>query len=133
LARLAQRSRETGQISEQFVLMQEPHCRGFEQPHTQTVSEWLDNQEVEIYNQFNDMFLEIISLKNRLKPGPLDLRETHIFILALYDLDNFRAQIQKNDLLKDFDIPAQTIENALSDDIDLLKLGHQWIKKELFA
>ena len=117
LARLAGRSRDTGQINEQFVLIQEPHCRGFEQQQSQTVSEWLDTQEVETYNHFNDMFLEIISLKNRLKPGPLDLRETRMFILALYDLDKFRAQINENQLLKDLDVPAETIDRAMSDDI----------------
>jgi Fe-S-cluster containining protein len=133
LARLAKRSRETGQINEQFVLMQERHCCGFEQPQTQTVRQWLDAQEVEIYNQFNDLFLEIISLKNRLKPGPLDVRETHMFILALYDLDKFKTQIKDNHLLKDMDVPAETVERAMSDDTELLKLGHAWIKKALFA
>jgi len=133
LARLARRSRETGQITEQFLLLQEPHCRGFEQPHTQTIDQWLADQGVEIYNQFNDLLLEIISLKNRLKPGPLDIRETYQFTLALYDLDHFKVQIKKNNLLKDLDLDPDSIALALSDDIALLKLGHLWIKKVLFG
>jgi Fe-S-cluster containining protein len=132
LARLARRSRETGQITEEFVLLREPHCRGFEQPHTQTVNQWLADQGVEIYNQYNDLLLEIISLKNRLKPGPLDIRETYAFTLALYDLDHFKAQIKNNNLLNDLDLHPDSIDLALSDDVALLKLGHRWIKKVLF-
>jgi Fe-S-cluster containining protein len=133
LARLARRSRETGQITEEFVLLREPHCRGFEQPHTQTVNQWLAGQGVEIYNQYNDLLLEIISLKNRLKPGPLDIRETYAFTLALYDLDHFKVQIKNNNLLKDLDLHPDSIDLALADDVALLKLGHRWIKKVLFG
>jgi len=132
LARLAGRSKETGEITEQFVLMQEPHCRGFEQPHTQTVSQYLADQEVEIYNQFNDLLLEIIRLKNRLKPGPLGIRENHLFTLALYNLDHFKVQAQDSDLLQELDLPPETISQALADDSALLKLGHRWIKHVLF-
>lgn len=133
LARLAKRSRESGEITEQFVLIQESHCRGFEQPQTQTVDGWLESQEVEIYNHFNDMFLEIISLKNRKKPGPLGIRETSLFTLALYDLDNFKMQIKTNNFLKDVDLSPEAIDHAMADEIELFKLAHQWIKKELFV
>jgi len=132
LARLARRSRETGQITEQFVLLQEPHCRGFKQPHTQSVGQYLAEQEVETYNQFNDLLLEIISFKNRRLPGPLGIRDTYLFTLALYDQDNFKVQVQDNNLLQGLDLPAETISQALSDDIALLKLGHRWITHVLF-
>ncbi len=115
------------------MLIQEPHCRGFEQLQTQTVSQYLADQEVETYNQFNDLLLEIISLKNRLKPGPLGIRDTHLFTLALYDLDHFKVQVQNNHLLQELDLPAETRSQALSDDSALLHLGHRWIKKVLFG
>jgi len=41
LARIASRSRETGRINEQYLLLQESHCRGFEQEQSQTVGEWI--------------------------------------------------------------------------------------------
>ena len=52
--------------------------------------------------------------------------------MALYDLDNFRAQIKENGLLEDAEIDAASIEQAMKDDVALLKVGMQWVKQVLF-
>jgi len=132
LVRGLSRSRETGEITEQFMMLQEPHCHGFREHGKQTVRQWMDGQEIVIYNEINDQLMEIISLKNQLIPGPLDLKSRHMFYLALYDLDNFRSQIKKNGLLNDFDIDSTTLDKAMEDDVALLNLGMKWIKKVLF-
>ena len=132
LVRGLSRSRETGEITEQFMMLQEPHCHGFREHGKQTVRQWMDGQEIVIYNEINDQLMEIISLKNQLMPGPLDLKSRHMFYLALYDLDNFRSQIKKNGLLNDFDIDSTTLDKAMEDDVALLELGIQWVKMILF-
>jgi len=76
--------------------------------------------------------MQIISLKNRLMPGPLDLKSRYLFYTALYDLDNFRSQIKKNGLPDNFHIDYTTIDKAMEDDVELLKLGMKWIKQVLF-
>ena len=74
----------------------------------------------------NDLLMEIISLKNRLHPAPLDIKARHFFHMACYDLDAFRDQ------LDNFNFDPETSEAAKNDDIELLKLGMEWIKKTLF-
>ena len=93
LARAISRTRETGEITEHFARLKESHCLGHEQKKTQTVREWVEKQGLVPYNEQNDRLLEIISIKNRLKPGPLDLAFGRMFHLALYDLDTFRRKI----------------------------------------
>lgn len=132
LARAVSRSRKTGQITEHFALIKEPHCRGFEQKTTQTVRQWIDNQKIARYNEMNDILMEIISLKNQTRPGPLDIKSSHFFHIALYDLDNFRHHIFEKGLLDDFHFDSDTMEAVKNDDVELLKLGHRWIKKILF-
>ncbi len=132
LVRGLTRSRETGEVAEQFMVLMEPHCLGFGASRTQTVNQWIRGQEIETYNAINDQLMEIISLKNQLMPGPLDLKSRHLFYSALYDLDNFRNQIKINGLLNNFDIDATTLNEAMADDVALLKLGMRWIKKVLF-
>ncbi len=132
LVRGLARSRQTGEVTEQFMVLQEPHCLGFGAARQQTVSQWMQGQEIEVYNAINDQLMEIISMKNQLRPGPLDLKSRHLFYIALYDLDNFRAQIKENGLLGDADLDAASIEKAMTDDVELLKLGMEWIKKVLF-
>ena len=133
LARIASRSRETGRINEQYLLLQESHCRGFEQEQTQTVREWLESQELAIYNQMNDMMLEIISLKNRLMPDQLDIKASLAFRTACYDLDKFRTDIFEKGILEDRNLGNGAFESLKSDDEALLRFGLRWIKETLFS
>lgn len=132
LARAVSQSRDTGQLIENYALMQEPHCQGFGQQQKQTVREWIQDQEIEAYNRFNDMLMTIISLKNRHKRSPLDLREQHLFRLALYDLDAFREHLQKKGLPAGLKLAEGEFENLLGDELMLLAFGHRWLQWMIF-
>ncbi|MBW2012061.1 MAG: YkgJ family cysteine cluster protein [Deltaproteobacteria bacterium] len=133
LARVASRSRETGRITEHYMLLKEPHCLGFNQPKTQTVREWIVSQDIAVYNEMNDLLMEIISLKNRLMPGPLDIKSRMFFYMACYDLDTFRSHIFEKGILKDHNLDADTLDSVKKDDEALLKLGLKSIKKVFFG
>jgi len=133
LVRAASRSRETGEIVEQYMLLKESHCLGFHQSQAQTVRDWVENQGLTIYNQLNDMLMDIISLKNILKPGQLDFKSGRLFHRACYDLDTFRSHIFARGILNDQKIDPGTLDLVKEDDVELLKLGFKWIKQELFG
>ena len=133
LARAVARSRETGEISERFMLLKEPHCLGFNQGNPQSVQQWIADQQIAVYNEINDKLIQIISLKNRLMPGVLDLKSRQLFFTALYDLDGFRSRIINKGLLGDFQIDSSVMEKALADDVALLEAGMQWIEHALFG
>ena len=132
LVRIASRSRETRKITEQYILLKEPHCLGFEQGRTWAIREWIEDQDVTLYNEMNDMLLEIIGLKNRLIPGPMDIKSRLAFHMALYDIDTFRSHIVEQHILANWNLDEKTLDTLKKDDIELLKLGHRWIKKTLF-
>ncbi len=132
LARAITRNRDTGETEEHFALLQEAHCRGCEGTTEWTPPKWMTNQGLHIYNQMNDLMLEIIRLKNRFKPGPLSLMETHLFENTLYDPDAFRSQIENWQRTgKTISTDALT-DTAMSNDIDLLRLGYRFVKQEMF-
>lgn len=133
LVRMASRSRKTGKITEQYILLKEPHCVGFEQGRTWTIRKWIQDQDVTLYNEMNDMLLEIIGLKNRLIPGPLDIKSRFAFHMALYDMDTFRSNIFEQNILDHWNLDEKTLDSVKNDDVELLKLGHRWIKKILFG
>jgi Fe-S-cluster containining protein len=133
LVRLASRSRETGNIAERFILLKEPHCLGFEQGRSWTIREWIENQEASLYNEFNDMLLDIISLKNQRLTRSLDIKSRRCFHLALYDIDVFRSNIFEKNILDQWNFDPKTLDTLKHDDVALLKLSHQWIKKILFG
>lgn len=92
LARALQRSRTDGRLSEHYALLQEPHCRGFGQHRTQTVRQWIASQELAKYHQMNDALLELIALKNQVRPGELDPEQQQLARMAFYDLDGLKEK-----------------------------------------
>jgi len=133
LARAIARSRETGDLNEYFALIEEPHCKGFNRSRGKTVRSWLDSQDVEKHNYENDKLIELISLKNKIYPGKLEGVLADKFYLGLYDLDEFRCQIFKKDLLNSQVVPKLTMIDIKTNDEALLNLGLQWVKYELFG
>ncbi len=119
-------------MTEQFMVLKEPHCRGFDGGQSKTVQQWIDEQGLSIYNDINDKLMQIISLKNRRMPEVLDIKASRLFFTALYDLDSFRSQIINNGLLADFQLDASLVDRALEDDLALLEAGIKWVERMLF-
>ena len=132
LMRAVTRSRSTGEMAAQFMVLRESHCLGFEEGKTRTLRQWIDEQGLAVYNENNDKLMQIISLKNRLIPGRLDNKSSHLFNTALYDLDHFRLQIQNNGLLDRFHVNSKIMDAALKNDVALLDLAMKWIEHVLF-
>ena len=132
LGRVVSRSRATGAITEQYMLLKEPHCLGFKQEQTRTVREWIKSQGITVYNQINDMLMQIIGLKSRLGPGRLDDKSRRLFYMACYDLDTFRTSLFKGKL-DIFDIGHDTLDTLKNDDLALLKFGLKWIQYMLWG
>ena len=133
LARMVTRSRETGQTTELFYLIKEEHCLGTANKRSWTTAQWIEDQGLSDYNRTNDRLMEIIQLKNSLKPGPLDPKSVRIFHMACYDQDDFRYHIFEKGLLDDFNLDSDTKARIEEDDLALLEVGLSWIKKELFG
>ena len=133
VARAISRNRETGGITEHFAIIREAHCKGFSEEGTRTVREWIDGQGLPVYFSMNDRLMVIISMKNQLRPGPLDLKDRLLFRTALYDLDAFRRQVIGNSLLEPLGIDAAEMDAIVSDDERLLEWGHRWVAFALFG
>jgi len=132
LARAIIRSRQTGQIEERFMLIKEPHCHGFAHGPQITAHEWIQQQDLTVYNAMNDRMMAIISLKRQMKPEPLDLKASRLFSMACYDLDAFRQYIETNGLPDNSVAQGIGPEPLLTDDVVLLKFAFKWIIHELF-
>ena len=132
LMRAVARSRSTGEMTAQYVVLRESHCLGFERGQAHTPRQWTDEQGLAVYNENNDKLMKIISLKNQRIAGALDHESGRRFHTALYDLDNFRSQIQNTNILANFGVSSRIMDAALRDDVALLDLAIQWVERDLF-
>lgn len=133
LARMVSRSRETGETIEQYMVLRESHCLGFEQKESQTVAEWIVRQDLLPYNRHNDRLMEIIRLKNQRGPGPLGPADGRLFYLACYDLDAFRTRVFEGNILKDVEIDPNILAQSEESDEALLTVGMETVKQRLFG
>ena len=132
LARLVSRNRESGRLSEYYMTIKETHCLGFNNGKEQTVREWIIEEDIEPYNRMNDMLMEILSLKNQIIPGELDIKSGYLFRMALYDLDAFRSHLFSNEI-ETGDFNEEDINAAKQDDMALLRVAFSWVKQNLFV
>jgi uncharacterized protein len=133
IARAVARNRQTGKLTEHFMLLKEPHCKGFHTGKHQSVKEWIENQGLMIYNEMNDLMMEMISLKNKTIPGPLDLKSRHLFHMACYDIDSFRDKIFNKGLLVPTEYDEYLLVKAKEDDTALLRISLKWVQKMIFV
>jgi hypothetical protein len=133
LARAITRSRTTGEVSEFFARIEEPHCKGFGAKSDLTVQEWFKGQDVQTHNEENDKLMGLISLKNRILPGKLEGNQADKFYLALYDLDEFRFLIFNKNFLETLRVPKTVLENIRENDEALLDFGIAWVGFVLFG
>ncbi len=126
LVRMVSRSRETGVLSEQYMLIREDHCFGFEEAQQQTVEEWIRNQGLAEYNEMNDPVLDLVRLKSQYRPEALDGASRKLLRLALYDIDGFReyAAREKLTLTSSVVSDLETME-----DTALLRFSMQWVQQ----
>lgn len=112
-----------GECRDFHVLLTEPHCKGFSQKTTQDAARWTLDQELSLYNSFNDQFMGILQhqrVRNGFRP---DRQQIDNFMVTLYNLDEFRT------LALDLDFQPRV---SISDDETLLRFGIRWLHHELF-
>jgi len=133
LARIIQRKPNQRICEEYHIVIKEPHCLGFEESKEWTVREWKQHQAVNLYNEMNDLLMDIISLKNRSGRKRLTHKENELFYLACYDLDRFRDLVFEKRLWEARSVKEEAIRALEEDDVALMRFGIEWIKGRLFG
>ncbi len=132
VARALQRSRQDGRLSEHFALVKEAHCRGFGQGPAMTVHEWIDGQGAREGLDASDRLMELIALKNRLRPGRLAPEEEQWVVMAFYDVERLKQEAAAG-RLKGLSGQPEPPLPAIADDFAWLNWGLAWVQRALFG
>jgi len=116
-----------------YFLVQEPHCRGFEEDKEWTVEEWRRDQGVDRHDEINSLWTELIVRKRSI---PSNVRMTqkskNMFFTASYDLDRFRRFVFESSFLTLYDIDPEEVERIRTDELALLNFSFRWLNWLLF-
>jgi uncharacterized protein len=118
-------------MDEFFVLLQESHCLGFQEQEDQNSAIYSADQGLARYNYFNDAVAAIMQHDQIRQGKELSEKQIEQFVLALYNLDQFRVLLFAGHLSEATQIDDAT-RHRLADDEELLLYAIDWLKKRLF-
>lgn len=124
--------RADGVVEESFILIKEPHCKGFEENGSLTTETFFEQQGLKKYNQFNDAVIGLTQheqIKNGFRPSKEQLDQ---YILALYNLDTFRQEMADGRLKMNRPLGPLELQALAGDDEELLLLAVRWLLQEYF-
>ncbi len=108
-------------------------CLGLKEDETNKISEWLENQEINIYDELNE-YLTSLTVQLQSQEFHIDNPQIQQMItMALYNIDKFRDFVFKSTFLKRLEVEPELVENIGKSDIDLLKFAFEWIKFGIFG
>jgi Fe-S-cluster containining protein len=118
------------QVVVQYVLVQEEHCQGFCEDISWKVNDWLSDQGLEVYNQFNDRHLVLMT--NWLEKGnPLTRDQFGLVFMALYHLDELLIRIKNGNWLERQDLDEQRKNAILNEEPARLAFAFDWVESVL--
>ena len=116
-----------------YFFVHESHCRGFEEKKEWTVKEWRQDQGVDIQDEVNSEWTDLVVRKRSFPPNiKLTDQAKKMFFMVSYNIDTFRSFVFDSSFLKRFEVDADTQQTLKSDDVALLKFGVNWLKDILF-
>ena len=116
-----------------YFLLEEDSCLGHQEAKEWTVQEWMDNQEVEAYDEWGEAYKEISLHKFFEDVGDLPPSKMEMFFNSTYNLDKFRDFVFGSSLLDRFDVDEDFVHEIRENDEALLRLGFHWVRFALFG
>ena len=135
LGSMGVRKKEASEVEDVYFLVKEPHCLGHFEPRTLTVRDYRQEQGVDVYDEMNREWRDIILKKRSSGPtvGRPSDRSFQLFDMCSYDVDSFRAFIQSPGFQEVFTLEAATLEPLLRDEDALLRFAFRFLKQVLFG
>src|SRR3990172_2079989 len=135
LGLVSMRKKDSSTDEDSFFVVKEAHCLGHQEPVVQTVRDYRRDQGVDVYDEINREWRQIILKKRSSGPtvGKPSERSFELFFLASYDLDGLRDFVASAGFHEVFDLEPAFRQESLQDDFKLLKFGFRLLKQVLFG
>jgi Fe-S-cluster containining protein len=135
LGLVSMRKKDSPTDEDSYFVVKEEHCLGHQEPVVQTVRDYRRDQGVDVYDEINREWRQIILKKRSSGPtvGKPSARSFELFFLASYDLDGLRAFVASAGFDEVFELEPVFRQELMQDEIKLLKFGFRLLKQVLFG
>jgi Fe-S-cluster containining protein len=113
-----------------YFIANHPYCLGHKESREWTVNEWIEDQQIQLYNDMNDHWVDIDTLfrNNPWGPQGMDSPAFKMAFMACFNIDKLKSFILESTFLSRLDVPQERIEKITGSDVELMKFGLDWIK-----
>lgn len=126
--------KQAGEEEDFYFMVRENHCLGFQEDKEWTIEEWRKDQGVDIYDEINKGWMEIILRKKSYGPtAELSKKALQMFFMVYSDIDKFRQFVFESSFLEKYDIAEETIAKIKGNELELMKFGFDWLNSALFG
>ncbi len=135
LGSMGVRKQGAAEVEDVYFVVRESHCKGHEEPRTQTVREYLVEQGLVEYDEKNREWRDIVLKKRSSGPtvGKPTPRSMQLFDMCSYDIDNFRAFLESPGFSEVFDIDQQEKRELTEDEDRLFQFSCRFLKQVLYG
>lgn len=129
LERAVARSGHKGKRAVCYFIANHAYCLGHKESREWSVKEWIENQQIQIYNDMNDLWVDIDTLFQGNPWGSQGINGPafKMAFLACFNVDTFRTFVFESTFLSRFDVSPERIEEVIASDVELMKFGFEWI------
>ncbi len=113
-----------------YFISNHAYCLGHQESRQWTVQEWLADQQVQLFNDMNDLWVPIDTLfrNNPWGPQGVDSPALKMAFMAAFNVDKFRTFVFESTFLSRLDVTPERKEQLEASDVELMKFGFDWIK-----
>jgi len=116
-----------------YSVMDVPFCLGLKEDRAITLSQWIEEQGIPVYQEMEALFKRITNNERLVKERITNKKIQEMYYMACYDLDRFRRFVLESTFLERFEIEPQQVKNIKTDDVALFRLAVQWLEYGLLA
>ncbi len=129
------RPKDSTRVQDIFFVVRESHCLGHEEATTQTVREYRAEQGVDVYDEMNRSWRDLIIRKRSAGPtiGQPSTRSMQLFDMCSYDMDSFREFIASVGFRAVFELDDAEIERLAGNEDELLRFSMRFLAQVLFG
>lgn len=127
---------------EQYFLVREEHCRGFDEQRAWTTESWLKDQGTTPYNRMNDRYMRLMARFKTLADGAV-LSEKHatMALLCLYQQDRFLDLIRSMNMFSRLALQGEyaarpredLVASIMQEEEERLWFAFDWVELVLFG
>ncbi len=130
--------RDQGSSEDYYVYFRnkEDICKGWDEEDAETtVAEYRKDQGLEVYDEYNREWMQLILKKKSAgysigKPSEMSMQ---LFFMASYDLDRFKRFITSPAFSKVYLLKEEELEKITSNDVELMIFGYIFMRHVLFG